>query len=182
LRGENQVDTHGARHLCETRDGLFHVVGVHHHQVGQLIDHDDQVGSGLCSVFFEIVEERERLLPLESAVVLVDVSNTALRQQLQRFSISRVAFRSTLEAIFGSVTTGAIKWGMFSYRLSSSRFGSNQHQLHFVGLALYRIDIMSELMNTLFSRAGGTGDQQVRHGREVRHANPAVQVAPHRQR
>jgi len=30
--------------------------------------------------------------------------------------------------------------------------------------------------------AGGTGDQQVRHGREVRHANPAVQIAAHCQR
>ena len=66
-----------------------------------------------------------------------------------RFSISRVALRSTFDATFGSVTTGAIKWGMPSYKFSSSRFGSTSTIFTSSGVALYKMDISSELMNTL---------------------------------
>ena len=47
LRGQHQVDADGARHLRQPRDRLFHVGAVEHHQVGQLVDDDDDVGQRL---------------------------------------------------------------------------------------------------------------------------------------
>ena len=47
LRGQNQVNADGARHLREPRDGLFNVGAVEHHQVGQFVDDDDDVGQRL---------------------------------------------------------------------------------------------------------------------------------------
>src|SRR5712672_2527513 len=67
----------------------------------------------------------------------------------RRFSISRVALRSTFEAIFGSVTTGAIRCGIPSYKFNSRRLGSTSTIFTSSGVALYKIDISSELMKTL---------------------------------
>ncbi len=47
LRRQNQVDADGARHLREPRDRLFDLVARHHHQVGELVDHDDDEGQRL---------------------------------------------------------------------------------------------------------------------------------------
>ena len=47
LRGEHQVDADGAGHLGEAGDGLFDVGAVEHHQVGELVDDDDDVGQRL---------------------------------------------------------------------------------------------------------------------------------------
>ena len=77
------MDAHGARHLRKAGDGLFYVVGVHHHQVGQLVDDDDEIGKRLVLGLFDIVEEGKRLFLLERAIVLVDVADAALRQEFQ---------------------------------------------------------------------------------------------------
>ena len=45
LGRQNQVNADRARHLCEPCDRLFHVAGIEHHQVGQLVDDDDDVGN-----------------------------------------------------------------------------------------------------------------------------------------
>ena len=47
LRGQDEVNAHGARHLRQARDGLFNVGAVEHHQVGELVDDDDDVGQRL---------------------------------------------------------------------------------------------------------------------------------------
>jgi hypothetical protein len=46
LRGEDQVDARGARLLRQARDELLDLLADHHHQVGQFVDHDDDVGQG----------------------------------------------------------------------------------------------------------------------------------------
>ena len=47
LRGEHKVDADSAGHLRQPRDRLFHVGAVEHHQVGKLVDDDDDVGQRL---------------------------------------------------------------------------------------------------------------------------------------
>ena len=47
LRREHQMDADGARHLRQPRDRLFDLVAGDHHQVGQLVDDDDDVGQRL---------------------------------------------------------------------------------------------------------------------------------------
>jgi len=44
LRGQHEVHADGARHLRQARDALFHVAAFEHHQVGQFIDQDQDVG------------------------------------------------------------------------------------------------------------------------------------------
>ena len=43
LRGDDQMNAGGARHLRQTADRLFRFVGSQHHQVGQLVDDDHDV-------------------------------------------------------------------------------------------------------------------------------------------
>ena len=74
------MDADGAGHLREPGDGLFDVGAVEHHQVGQLVDDDDDVGQRL--LIFSVVEERGHGA-LEELVVLVDVADAAGGQQLE---------------------------------------------------------------------------------------------------
>ncbi len=43
LRREHEMDADGACHLREAGDGLLDVGAVEHHQVGELVDDDDDV-------------------------------------------------------------------------------------------------------------------------------------------
>ncbi len=84
------MNADGAGHLRETRDGFLDVAGVDHHQVGQFVDDDDDVGQRLVLGGVGVVKERERLALLECAVVLVDVADAARGQQFQaRFHLAR---------------------------------------------------------------------------------------------
>ena len=47
LRREDQVDADGARHLRQPADRFLDLVARHHHQVGQLVDDDDDEGQRL---------------------------------------------------------------------------------------------------------------------------------------
>ena len=76
------MNSYSACHLCQPRDGFFHVICVYHHQVGQFVDDNDEVREWLVLGLFDVFEKRERLLFLEGPVVLIDIANTALRQQL----------------------------------------------------------------------------------------------------
>ena len=74
LRRQDQVDADSARHLRQPGDGFFDVGLVEHHQVGQFVDDDHDVGQRLfvrC-----IVEEAGRAV-LKELVVLVDVAHAA---------------------------------------------------------------------------------------------------------
>ena len=44
LRGQHQVDTHCAALLCQPNDVALHLLRGGHHQVGQLVGHNDDVG------------------------------------------------------------------------------------------------------------------------------------------
>ena len=61
-------------------------------------------------------------------------------------------------------------------------FRVDQHQLHFVGAGFEQDGHHERVDEDAFASARGAGDKQVRHGRQFRHANPPVQVAPHCQR
>src|SRR5262249_49399074 len=82
LGRKNKMNSHRPSHLRQAGDRFFDVVGVDHHQVGQLVDDNYEIGEWL--VFGVHVVEQSRLAALlECAIVLIDVTNAALRQQLQ---------------------------------------------------------------------------------------------------
>ena len=76
-----EVNADGARHLGKAGDGLFDVGAVEHHQVGELVDDDDDVGQGVL-FRFAVVEER-RHGAFKELVVLVDVAHAAAGKQLE---------------------------------------------------------------------------------------------------
>ena len=44
LGGDDQVNAGGTGHLGQARDGFFHLFGTDHHEVGQFIYNDDDIG------------------------------------------------------------------------------------------------------------------------------------------
>ena len=50
LRGHDQVDAGGARHLGEALDRALDLLAGDHHQIGHLVDDDDDVGQGGSSI------------------------------------------------------------------------------------------------------------------------------------
>src|SRR5205814_9449155 len=53
LRREHEVDAGGTGLLRETDDGVLHLLRRDHHQVGELVDHDEQVGQGRLATLAE---------------------------------------------------------------------------------------------------------------------------------
>ena len=54
LRGDDQVDANGARHLRQPADVLLHLLRRCHHQVGHLVDDDHDVGQLLFVALLQI--------------------------------------------------------------------------------------------------------------------------------
>ena len=50
LRRQHQVHADRARHLRQPRHALLHVAAFQHHQVGQLVDQDQDVGQRLAAL------------------------------------------------------------------------------------------------------------------------------------
>ena len=85
LGGEDEVHADGTGHLGEAGDGFLDVVGIHDHEVGELVyDDDDVAGRGRFSSVSarEVVEEAGGLV-LEEAVELGDVADAAAGEQLE---------------------------------------------------------------------------------------------------
>ena len=70
------MDADGARHLGEAGDGFFDVGAVEHHQVGEFVDDDDDVGQRLL---VHVVEEVLGAV-VEELVELVDIPHMICRE------------------------------------------------------------------------------------------------------
>jgi hypothetical protein len=57
LRRENQMDADGARHLRQSSDARLDVAGIHHHQVSQLVNDDDDEGKRLVLHFLGVIKQ-----------------------------------------------------------------------------------------------------------------------------
>ena len=53
LRCDNQVNARGAAQLRNPADGVLHLVLARHHEVGQFVDDDDQLGADLLALFLQ---------------------------------------------------------------------------------------------------------------------------------
>src|SRR5205823_12410427 len=76
----------GASHLRETRDALFHIGPLNHHQIGEFVYEDEYEGQWFCAVIIlRIAEESSGLLPhlRHLAVVLLDVAHALCGEQLE---------------------------------------------------------------------------------------------------
>ena len=69
LGGDHQVDSDGSCHLGETADGVFDITCGHHHQVGQLVDDDQDEGQPLVGQRFAVVVDHPQWCLQLAAVV-----------------------------------------------------------------------------------------------------------------
>src|SRR5919106_1552410 len=155
LRGQHEVDADGAGLLREADDGVLDLLGGDHHQVGQLVDDDEQV--------------RQRLLAplLEGAVELRKVAGAGEAHSL----VAAVHFREDVGED-GRRGLGARDYGREQVRdrlveaqLDALRLDEDHAQVvrrrSKQDRAEHRVDAAR------FSRAGRTGDEDVRHAGEV---------------
>ncbi len=124
------MNAHGARHLRQPGDGFFHVAGIEHHQVGQLVDDDDNVRNRL--VFGVFFEQTRRAILFEQAVVLIDIAYAFGSQQLQPpFHLThRIAQR--ISGQLGFCNNRSVKMGHAFVVPELQAFGIYQNQAHLI--------------------------------------------------
>ena len=171
------MNAHGARHLREARDRLFHVAGIEHHQIGQLVDDDDDVRNRLFVPRF--VEQAGRAILIEQAVVLVDVPDAFGGEQFQAalHFADRVAQRIGREFRLGD--DGRVKMRNAFVVAQFQTLGVHQNQAHLIGRGLVQDRHDHRVDGDALARAGGTGDQQMRHSGEIGGDDAAVDVFAH---
>ena len=112
---QHQVHAHGARHLGQASDALLHVGALQHHQVGQFVDHDQNVGKMLQLFLFELfLEEIARLrfqLP-HLLVELFDIADALAGQQFQAALHFEHSVAQRDGGFAGSVITGVSRCGI----------------------------------------------------------------------
>ena len=89
------MNAYRAGHLREPGDGLFHVVGIDHHQVGQLVDDDHDEGNRLLVAFVDRLIPKDELGPSASESGVPVYINRALGDYLAG---EKTAFVEGLEA------------------------------------------------------------------------------------
>ena len=89
---DDAVDAGGSCHLRDTCDGVFHIVLGHQHQVGQLVDDDDDVAELFRNLDFLIAGHADFLVHLDGeAFALVE-------RQLGLIRFFRLLFGARVEA------------------------------------------------------------------------------------
>ena len=141
LGGDDQVDADGAGHLGDAADRLLDVAGRHHHQVVQLVDHDQDERQPLVLATGSSPEPSSgrQLAPVEGGVVAGDVADADLGAAGRSGAPSRsTAQASALAAFLGLVTTWVSRCGRPLYWPSSTRLGSTRIMPHLVGRGAHR--------------------------------------------
>ena len=142
---------------------------------------DDQ-RKGLVLLLVQIFEERKRLPLGKRAVVLLDVAHAALRQQLQPPLHLRVG---VAQHVRGDLGIGHHRRQQVRNVFVQSQFqplGIDHHHLQLVGCRLVQHGDDQRIEKNALARSGRSGDQQVRHLRQIGDAHAPDQVLPQRQR
>ena len=74
MRGKHKMNADSPRHLRQTGYGFFDVARVEHHQIGEFVDDDDNVGN---RAFFGVFGEQAACCNfVKESVVLIDITHT----------------------------------------------------------------------------------------------------------
>ena len=180
LRCQHQVNANGARHLGQARDRFFHVARVQHHQVGQLVDDDDDVGQR--PVFGILAKQAARAFVVEQLVVLLDVAHAFFSQQFQ--AAFHLAY-GIAQRIGGQLGLGDDRREEMRHAFVVAQFqplGIDQDQPHLIGRGLVQDGHDHGVDGHALARAGRARDQQVGHAGEIGGDDASVDVLAQRQR
>ena len=163
LGGEDEMDADGAGHLCETGDGLFDVGAVEHHEIGELVDDDHDVGEGfLVDVFEEVLAA-----VIEELVELVDVADVVGCEQLEAAFHLADGVAQGISCKFGFGDDGRKEVWNALVHAEFDAFGIDEDHADLFGCGLEE-DAHDHCVdgNTLTGTCGA-GDEDVRHGGEI---------------
>ena len=172
LGGQDEVDADGPRHLREAGDRLLHLAAREHHQVGQLVDGEHDVGQRLrqlVGIRGRLAGPAVRLLQLcaHVPVVLLQVAHPFRRQLL-------VAFLHLVDGPAQGVG-GQLRLdhhrrqqvGDVLVHAELEPLGIDQDEPHVVGRGLVEDAREHRVHRHALARAGGAGDEEMGHLREV---------------
>ncbi len=174
------MDADGPRHLGQPTDRGLDIAGRHHHQVGELVDHHQderqaQVAGGLAVP----VGEAKRCLEVaavEGGVVAGDITEATLRQHVVAalHLLDRPVQGIGRLLGIGDRRREQVGHALVLPHLDPLRIDQDQPHLIRGGTDEDRRDESVDARG--LSCTGGTGDEDVRHRRQVEHHRSAVDV------
>src|SRR5450830_543271 len=189
LRGQNQVQTCCAGLLRDTRDELLDFFTHHHHQVGQLID-DDNDGRQFFQRFRRIWRQAERVRYMlftlggirNLGVVTCQVTHAQLAHQLVALfhlvhgPVQRVASLAHI----GHYGCQQMRYAFVDGHFQHLRI--DQYQTHIIGVRLVEQRQNGRVNTHRFTGTSGTGHQQVGHLGQVGYHRLAGNILAQRNR
>jgi len=182
LRGQNEMNADRARLLREHRQRCFHLGGAGHHQIRQLVDHDDDVRENAALVL-ALLEADVRIFRLEqwSAVpdFLIEVLNVARavgREQLialLHFEHGPLEQRRGVPVVRDHLVP-LVRQRVVDGELDHFRVDHQEAEC----LGRVAVDQRGDqcIHAHRLAAAGGAGNEQLRHLRQVGNRAPALEV------
>ena len=178
---EQQVHADRARHLRQARDRLFDVAARHHHEVGELVDDDHDVG-----------ERHQKLFRLRGGLVLglmccvtvelLDVSHAGLRQLLVALLHLLDGPAQGVDGLLGIDDDRRHQMGDVFVHPELDALRVDHDQAHLVRRRAEQDARQHRVDRDRLARSRRPGDQQVGHRREVGHVRLAVNRLAERER
>ena len=180
LRGEHQVDACRPCELRDADDRILDVARGNHHQVGELVDNDEQIRIGLDLAL--AAGQWRDLAILNSLVELIDMPVTEVRQIV----VTTVHLLDDPLQCVGCLLRvrddrrDQVRDPLVRRQLDP--LGVDEDQSHLVGRGPHENRGDETVDAARLSGASGTGHEQVRHAREVGHHEAALDVLAERSR
>ncbi len=155
LRGEHHVDAHGARHGGEPRQGGLQLLARGGHEVGELVDDDDDVGQALDPLLLRLLVEG------------ADVAHAQGVQERVAPLHLRDAVLQRLEGLLRVRDHGGEQVGAAVVELQLDDLRIDEEKPHLVGAPPEEDGADDRVDQNALARVGGPADEQVRRLHEV---------------
>ena len=156
MRGNDHVDAGGAGHLRQPRDAPFRVFWREHHQIGQFVDDDDDIRQFFAVFVFANL-----------FVVIGDVA----RADIGEHFVPVVHFaHGPLQRADHPIHIHHHRRGQMGHSVVARQFhalGINHDQFQVVGRVQQQQPGDDAVHAHRFTGAGGPGDEQMGHGRQI---------------
>ena len=156
LRRDNQMDARRASHLGQPADRILHVVGSDHHQVGKLVDDDDDIRQapqpGLSAIKRVVTFDIPRAGLGEHLVALLHLDDDFLKRKRGAPRIGHDRREQMGNAVV---------------HVELDHLGIDHQQLHFIGLRFVQDARNNAVDADRFTRTRRARDEQMRHFGQV---------------
>ena len=172
----DEVDADGPGHLGDAADRLLDVAGRHHHEVVELVDHDEDERQALVAPVSRPGLGPWQVAPVEGGVVAGDVAEADLGQQVVAalHLLHRPRQRVGRLLRVGDDLGEQVGQPVVLAHLDPLRV--DEDHAHLVGRGAHQDRRDERVDAARLAGAGGAGDEQVGHRGQVDQHRPAVDV------